>query len=78
VVTVVERKTSLVRGPIHRATKKLTLARTIKLLRAERDRVKTITADNGTEFNNCRELENILGRRYILRRRTVPRSAAPT
>jgi len=62
VVTVVERKTGLVRiGPIQRATKELTLARTVKLLWAERDRVKTITADNGTEFHNYRELESRLG-----------------
>ena len=62
VVTVVERKSGLVRlGPIARATKELTLARTLKLLWAERERVKTITADNGTEFHNYRELESILG-----------------
>ena len=61
VVTVVERKTGLLRmGPIHRATKEATLDRTVKLLWAERDRVKTITADNGTEFHNYRELESIL------------------
>jgi IS30 family transposase len=61
VVTVVERKTGLVRiGPIPRATKELTLARTVKLLWAERQRVKTITADNGTEFHNYLELESIL------------------
>lgn len=62
VVTVVERKTGLVRiGPIRRATKELTLARTVKLLGPERERVKTITADNGTEFHNYRELESLLG-----------------
>jgi IS30 family transposase len=62
VVTVVERKTGLVRiGPIQRATKELTLARTVKLLGPERERVKTITADNGTEFHNYRELESRLG-----------------
>jgi IS30 family transposase len=62
VVTVVERKTGLVRlGPIQRATKELTLGRTVKLLWAERQRVKTITADNGTEFHNYRELESLLG-----------------
>ena len=61
VVTVVERKTGLVRiGPIQRATKELTLARTVKLLGPERERVKTITADNGTEFHNYRELESHL------------------
>jgi IS30 family transposase len=61
VVTVVERKTGLVRiGPIPRATKELTLERTVQLLWAERQWVKTITADNGTEFHNYRELENLL------------------
>ncbi len=61
VVTVVERKTGLVRiGPIQRATKELTLDRTVKLLWEERQRVKTITADNGTEFHNYRELESSL------------------
>jgi IS30 family transposase len=61
VVTVVERKTGLLRmGPIQRATKELTLDRTVKLLWAERQRVKTITADNGTEFHNYRELEKLL------------------
>lgn len=63
-VTVVERKTGLVRiGPIRRATQELTLERTVKLLWAERNRVRTITADNGTEFHNYRELENILDTR---------------
>jgi IS30 family transposase len=62
VVTVVERKTGLVRiGPIRRATKELTLERTVKLLWPERQRVKTITADNGTEFHSYQELESILG-----------------
>ena len=62
VVTVVERKTGLLRmGPIPRATKEQTLERTVKLLWAERQRVKTITADNGTEFHNYRELESSLG-----------------
>ena len=61
VVTAVERKTGLVRiGPIARATKELTLERTVKLLWADRQRVKTITTDNGTEFHSYRELEQIL------------------
>jgi IS30 family transposase len=64
VVTVVERKTGLVRiGPIQHATKELTLERTVELLWKERQRVKTITADNGTEFHNYRELESRLGTR---------------
>lgn len=61
VVTVVERKTGLLRmGPIRRATKEQALDRTVKLLWEERDRVKTITADNGTEFHSYRELESRL------------------
>ncbi len=46
--------------PIHRATKDLTLDRTVELQWAERDRVKTITADNGPEFHSYLELERIL------------------
>jgi len=62
VVTVVERKTGLLRmGPISRATKELTRDRTVQVLWADRDRVKTITADNGTEFHSYLELEAILG-----------------
>ena len=62
VVTVVERKTGLLRmGPIQRATKEQTLDRTVQVLWADRDRVKTITADNGTEFHSYLELESILG-----------------
>lgn len=60
-VTIVERKTGLVRvGPIRRATKELTLERTIELLWAEKRRVKTITADNGCEFHNYKDLEQVL------------------
>jgi transposase, IS30 family len=63
-VTVVERKTGLVRiGQIQRATKELTLERTVELLWKERQWVKTITADNGTEFHNYPQLESILGTR---------------
>ena len=61
-VTVVERKTGLIRiGQIRRATKDMTLERTIELLWDERKRVKTITADNGCEFHNYKDLESILG-----------------
>lgn len=60
-VTVVERKTGIVRiGKLNRATKDQTLARTIRLLWGERDRVKTITADNGCEFHNYKDLESAL------------------
>jgi len=62
VVTVVERKSGVVRiGKIERVTQEETLSRTVRLLWEERDRVKTITADNGTEFHNYKELERRLG-----------------
>lgn len=60
-VTVVERKTGVVRiGKLNRATKDQTLARTIRLLWDEQERVKTITADNGCEFHNYKDLEEAL------------------
>lgn len=60
-VTVVERKTGIVRiGKLNRATKDQTLARTIRILWDERERVKTITADNGCEFHNYKDLEKAL------------------
>ena len=61
VVTVVERKSGLVRmGKLTGATGQQTLARTVELLQGERDRVKTITADNGTEFHIYKKLEQEL------------------
>lgn len=60
-VTIVERKTGVVRiGKLNRATKDQTLSRTIRLLWEEQDRVKTITADNGCEFHNYKDLEEAL------------------
>lgn len=61
-VTVVERRTGVVRiGKIQRVSKDQTLMRTLNLLWEERERVKTITADNGSEFHNYKELEKALG-----------------
>jgi len=58
---IVGRKTGLARvGPIRRATKELTLERTIELLWAEKRLVKTITADNGCAFHNSKDLERAL------------------
>ena len=60
-VTIVERKTGVVRiGKLNRATMEQTLARTIRLLWEEQDLVKTITADNGCEFHNYKDLEEAL------------------
>ena len=61
VVTVVERKTGLVRlGPLPGATMEETLDRTVSILWEDRQRVLTITSDNGTEFHNYKELEAAL------------------
>lgn len=62
VVTVVERKSGLVRvGKLPTASGKATLERTSEILAAERHPVRTITADNGTEFHIYKELEARLG-----------------
>jgi IS30 family transposase len=61
VVTVVERKSGLVRvGKLPRATGDHTLARTVALLGAEPHRVRTITGDNGAEFHMYKQLEQQL------------------
>src|SRR4051812_13608936 len=59
VVTVVERKTGLVRiGKLPRGTGQHTPDRTVEIL--QRDRVNTITADNGTEFHIYKQIEEKL------------------
>jgi IS30 family transposase len=58
VLTVVERRTGLVRlGALRRATKELTTRRTLSLLGKEAHRVRTITADNGCEFHDYEKIE---------------------
>jgi len=62
VVTVVERKSGLVRvGPIPRVGAEETLQRTTAILRREPHPVHTITADNGCEFHSYKRLERRLG-----------------
>jgi IS30 family transposase len=61
VVTIVERRSGLVRiGKLERITKEQTGKRTIRLLSSEKDRVKTITADNGGEFHGYLRIERAL------------------
>jgi len=61
VVTIVERRSGLVRiGKLKRITKEQTGRRTIRLLLSDKDRVKTITADNGGEFHGYRRIERAL------------------
>jgi IS30 family transposase len=61
VVTIVERRSGLVRiGKLNRITMEQTEKRTIRLLLSEKDRVKTITSDNGGEFHGYRRIERAL------------------
>ena len=62
VVTVVERKSGLVRiGKLPRATGPHTLSRTVQILQPDRSRLKTITSDNGAEFHIYKQIEAQLG-----------------
>ena len=64
-VTVVERKSGLVRiGQLPSWTAPDTLRRTLRLFRANADTVKTITADNGSEFHCYKQLERALRARF--------------
>lgn len=61
VVTIVERRSGLVKiGKLTRITKEQTEKRTIGLLSNEKERVKTITSDNGGEFHGYRRIERAL------------------
>ena len=61
VVTVVERRSGIVRiGKLDRISMEQTRARTVKLLGREKERVITITADNGSEFHNYKKVEKAL------------------
>ena len=61
VVTIVERCSGLVRiGKIKRISMEETGARTVSLLTGEKDRVLTITADNGSEFHSYKRIERSL------------------
>ena len=61
VVTIVERRSGLVRiGKIKRISMEETAARTVSLLIGEKERVQTITADNGSEFHSYKRIENAL------------------
>lgn len=62
VVTIVERKSGLVRiGPLPRATVEHTNARIIELLASEPHPVRTLTSDNGVEFHGYKQIEQALG-----------------
>ena len=65
VVTLVERKSGYVAiGKLAAVTVAVTNAATLALLRRHRGRVRTITADNGSEFHGYRELEKASGVKF--------------
>jgi IS30 family transposase len=60
-VTVVERRSGLVRiGQLARVGAKETLRRTVSILRHEPHPIRTLTADNGSEFHMYKALERRL------------------
>ena len=62
VLTAVERKSGLIRiGKLPRATSRHTSERAVQLLLNEPHPVRTLTADNGTEFHGYRDIERRLG-----------------
>jgi len=61
-LTVVERRTGYLQmGKLERHCAADATARTIELIRKQRDRFKTITADNGTEFHSYKQVEEATG-----------------
>lgn len=62
VVTVVERRSGLVRiGKIGNISVEQTGKRTIRMLSRDKGRIRTITADNGSEFHGYQNIERALG-----------------
>jgi IS30 family transposase len=65
VVTLVERKSGYaIIGKLKNKTNKELNACVIKLIRAEGRKIKTITADNGTEFHGYKEIEKKTGVKF--------------
>lgn len=62
IVSIVERKSGYTLiGKLTARTKEQLNHRTIRLIRRHRDKFKSITADNGTEFHDYAEIERITG-----------------
>ena len=62
IVTIVERATGFLKiGKLERHTAAETAACCIRLISDDRDRFKTITSDNGTEFHDYAEIEKATG-----------------
>ena len=62
VFTMVERKTGLVAiGKLENRTKEEVRKRTVNLIRAQKHRVLSMTADNGTEFHAYKKIEGSTG-----------------
>ncbi len=65
IVTLIERKSgfSLI-GKIKCRTKKEVNACVIRLIKSQRGKIKTITADNGTEFHGYKDIEKKTGAKF--------------
>lgn len=62
VLTIVDRVSGLAWiGKLARATAELTTERTVDLLHMDKDRLFTITSDNGSEFHSYKDIEAQLG-----------------
>jgi len=65
ILTLVDRKSGLTKiSKLKNKTKKETNKKLLKLLKILGSKVKTITADNGTEFHGYREIENKTGVKF--------------
>jgi len=65
IVTLVERKTGYtVIGKLRNRTNKELNAKVVQMIRSLGKKIKTITADNGTEFHGYKEIEKTTGVRF--------------
>ncbi len=65
IITLVERKSKLTKiGKLRNRTKQQTNACLVRMLKKLQGKVKTITADNGTEFHGYKEIEKKTGVKF--------------
>ena len=65
IVTIVDRKSKFtIIGKLEARTKEELNRKTIELIQREVNQVKTITADNGTEFHGYKEIEETTGAKF--------------
>ena len=80
IVTLVERKTRYtIIGKLKARTIDQLNARLLQIIKRHRKSIKTITADNGTEFHGYKSIEQKTGAEILLRHPVITRgNAAPT